>query len=379
MSSVQGAPARSYTSRLLTVMVGVVALLLAAPQVAHAAVSQTPEFTVKVEGIVYGAAHLTTGRTVVGGTFTAIGTAPRSNVGAFTAEGQADTGFKADTDGIVYAVAASSDGKTIYLGGSFTQVNGVSRVNLAAVDAVTGAVLPTWRADTNGAVRALEVSGTRLYVAGAFNTIGGAQKGRLVALTPEGQLVSGFFPRPSWTVRDLAVSADGSKIYAVGGFTAVGGVSRANGAAEILTANGQLTAFDPKTGGGVALAVDVTPDGKRIFFSAENNNVFAYDPAISNTPVWITKGGGDTQAIEATDTEVFIGGHFRQLVTYKVKRNLAASLRVTDGTVTGWDPHFSGDMGPWTIQVVGSTLVYGGDFGFVGGAPRAGLARFTIS
>ena len=52
-------------------------------------------------------------------------------------------------------------------------------------------------------------------------------------------------------------------------------------------------------------------------------------------------------------------------------------LNVTPAPVV--DPHFSGDMGPWAIQIVGSTLVYGGDFGYVGGAPRAGMARFTIS
>ena len=375
-----GTPARTRASRLMTIVVGILAFVLVTPQIASAAFSPTAEFTVKVNGIVYGAAHLNgSGRTIVGGSFTAVGSQPRSNVGAFLKSGYADTVFKADTDGIVYAVAASADEKTIYLGGTFTRVNGVPRANLAAVDAESGAVIEGWQADTNGAVRALEVYQDQLYVGGSFNTLDGVQKGRLVALDPSGNMRSSFVPKPNWTVRDLAVSSDGSKIYAVGGFTAISGVTRGQGAAELTTADGRTTSFDPSTGGGVALAVDVTPDGKRMFFSTENNNVFAYDPAVSNNPVWITKGGGDTQAIDSTDTEVFIGGHFRNITTYKVKRNLAASLNVSDGTVTAWDPHFSGDMGPWTIQVTSSMLVYGGDFGYVGGAPRAGMARFKIS
>lgn len=378
MSSVLGASARSHTSRLLTVMVGVVALLLAAPQVAHAAVNQTPEPSVKVQGIVYGVAHLpSTGQTFVGGSFTGIGTTPSSNIGAFDKFGFADKTFKADTDGTVYAVALSKDGSTLYIGGTFTQVNGTPRANLAALD-LQGNVKPLWQADTNGAVRALEVSGDRLYVGGSFNTLDASQKGRLVALDTNGNLVNGFFPRPSWTVRDLAATSDGTKIYAVGGFTAVGGVSRANGVAEIKTSDGQLTGFDPATGGGIAIAVDVTPNGSRMFFSTENNSVFAYDPA-SNTPVWVTKNGGDTQAIEATNDEIFIGGHFRNITTWKVKRNLAASLYVKDGSPTPWNPHFSGDMGPWAIQLAGDMLVYGGDFSHVGGQLRYGMARFKVT
>lgn len=371
-------PARSRMRKLLLALVGTASLVLVAPQVAFAAVSQTPEFSVSVDGVVYGAVELPSGRTIVGGDFSKVGSQTHLNAGAFLRSGYADAQFNADTDGIVYAVAASADGGTVYLGGSFSQVNGVPRANLAAVDAVTGSVLPDWQADTNGAVRALDVYGDVLYVGGQFNVLDGEQKGRLVSLDANGELKPGFFPRPNWTIRDISVSSDGSKIYAVGGFTAIGGVPRTNGAAELTTNDGRTTPFDPSVGGGVALAVDVTPDGRRMFFAAQNNNVFAYEPSSGNDPVWITKGGGDTQAIEATDSEVFIGGHFRNITTWKVKRNLAASLFVSDGSVTSWNPHISGNMGPWVIQLTGSRLIIGGDFTHVGGQRRAGLVRFAI-
>ena len=368
--------ARTHLSRLIAAAVGVLALMLVTPQAAFAAVNQTPDATANVQGIVYGAVHLSTGRTIVGGDFTGVGSHPTKNVGAFRADGLADKTFTVNTDGIVYAVAASQNQDVIYIGGTFTQVNGEPRSNLAAITP-SGALLP-WRADTNGAVRALENVGSTLFVGGSFNVLDGTQKGRLVALNPAGDLISTFAPRPDWTVRDLASSpASPDKLYVSGGFKNIGGAARTS-AAEIFSATGKATTFNPNLNGDIGLAVDVTPDGSKMFYSVPNNEVYAFDLA-SGTRLWTTKGGGDTQAIESTDTEVFIGGHFRNITTWKVKRNLVASLNMSDGSPTAWNPHISGNMGPWLIQLSGNKLIVGGDFSHVGGQPRKGLARFSVT
>jgi len=54
-----------------------------------------------------------------------------------------------------YAIAASPDGKTIYVGGSFTKVNGCPRDGLVAFDAPTGAVKTNFAADVPGQVNAI--------------------------------------------------------------------------------------------------------------------------------------------------------------------------------------------------------------------------------
>src|SRR5687768_8506487 len=79
----------------------------------------------------------------------------------------------AQTNGRVNAVVYA--GTTVYLGGAFTEVRpagaavgaGVTRNNLAALDATTGQVLP-FDPNVNGEVHALAVDDGTLYVGGAF-------------------------------------------------------------------------------------------------------------------------------------------------------------------------------------------------------------------
>jgi uncharacterized membrane protein len=359
---------------VLTGATAVVLVLITSP--ALASPSSTADRTVGATGgTVYAVAQVGD-RTVIGGDFTAVGGVPRQHVAAILADGTLDQTWNPGADGTVYALAASADGSRIFLGGTFTSAGGAARSRLAAVDATTGAAVPGWTADTNGDVRALAAFGDRLYVGGAFTTVQALAIRRLAAVSMSTGVVSTTFkPWPDWTVRGLAVSPDGTKVYPVGGFTTIAGVAR-KGAAEILAATGRATAFAP-TDGGALLAVGITPDGSRIFFSNPANVLFAYDPAVSNGPVWTVKTGGDVQAVAASATEVYIGGHFSQISTFKVKRAQVASLLVTDGTPTAWAPALVGSyMGVWAITTSPDRVVIGGDFTKVGSRGQPGVARF---
>jgi hypothetical protein len=351
-------------------------------QATLATVSSTADPGPRVNGTVRAIAQVGD-LTIIGGSFTTVNGFPRQNIAALTADGKVDRTFNPGADGIVYALAGSSDGATIFVGGLFTTVGGVARANLAAVDA-TGAVLPGWQADTTSSTTAevftLAVSGSRLYVGGKFGRIDGLARGRLVALdTTTGDVVTTFRPAPNWTVKAVALSPDGTKLYAVGGFETIGGQSRALGVAELLTSSGAATAFTPSAGGGAPIAVAVTPDGSRMFFSTENNTLFAYDPAVSNSPTYSVKTGGDTQAIAASASAVYIGGHFGQILTpVKVKRQWIASLDLTNGTVNAWDPGLSGgSMGVWAIALTENRMHVGGEFTSVAGLSRRGYVAFS--
>ena len=63
---------------------------------------------------------------------------------------------------------------------------------------------------------------------------------------------------------------------------------------------------------GVAISIDITPSG-RLFYGTTNNRTWAYDVAGDKSPEYRVRTGGDVQEIYATDTEVYIGGHFNTL------------------------------------------------------------------
>src|SRR4051812_44669235 len=99
----------------------------------------------------------------IGGVFTHVGPYTGSFVAIDGAAGTVVPG-RPQVDGDVHAVAADGSGGW-YLGGEFTAVGGQARTNLAHV-AADGSVDPAWAPTTGGAVQAIAVSGSTVYVGG---------------------------------------------------------------------------------------------------------------------------------------------------------------------------------------------------------------------
>ncbi len=292
-----------------------------------------------------------------------------------------DRDFNPGVNGQVKAVAASEDGSVIFLGGIFTEAGGAQRANLAAVDAVTGQAIAGWQADTAGTnpdVNSLAVHGDTLSVGGRFARIDGRRYSRLAAINATtGELITGFQPAPDSKVTEVVVSPDGSNVYAGGAFSVLGGQPRLR-AGSVNSSTGLATSFSPSGSGGNAVTVALSPDGARFFVGTQTNTLFAYDPAVSNAPVWSIKTSGDTQAIAVSDDEMWIGGHFSQIVTGKIPRPFIASLDPVDGSVNAWNPQCSGPkMGVWALQHDGSYLHAGGLFASFNGVRQRGYARFA--
>src|SRR6476661_2110047 len=125
----------------------------------------------KVNGTVYASISDGSGGVYVAGSFTQVGSGPRTNVAHLQPDGSVDPAFAANASGgPVYALELS--GGRLYLAGEFDHVNGAAKHQIAAVDATTGAVDAGFTADTNGnagsGARALAVAGSRLFVGGLF-------------------------------------------------------------------------------------------------------------------------------------------------------------------------------------------------------------------
>ncbi|HTN53371.1 MAG TPA: hypothetical protein VML50_13275 [Anaeromyxobacter sp.] len=174
------------------------------------------------------------GTVYVGGTFTRMG--PMTGGGAPV---DAVTGELAATfprvDGSVLAAVADGVGGW-FIGGDFVQVSGLPRVHLAHVLA-DGSLDPSWTPSAQlgpdpsaGSVAALALQDGVLYVAGDFDTLGGAPRSGLGAVDGSGVVTS-------W-----ALAVEGTTVYVAGDFRTVGGVARDRLAA--IDGSGKATAFE---------------------------------------------------------------------------------------------------------------------------------------
>ena len=124
-------------------------------------------------------------------------------------------------------------GNTAYLAGRYGSVNGAARPHFAALDLVTGGVLP-FNASPDAEVGSVRVANGRLLVAGRFRRIGGARRRGLAELDPITGRALAWNPDAPGGAR-LDVGEDGSIFIAPA--STISGRSR-----------GRLAAFSAVTG-----------------------------------------------------------------------------------------------------------------------------------
>ena len=187
------------------------------------------------------------GNTVyVGGRFAKIGGQARSGIAALDATTGAATAWNPNAtgdDSRVRGLVVS--GRTVYVGGSFTNIGGQPRKGIASLDVSTG-VASGWNPSADGEVGALAVSGNTIYVGGHFSHIGGQPRTDLAALDATTAAATEWNPDPGGDIHALAVS--GNVIYAGGEFRKMGGKPR-HYVAALDVATGIVTDWNPAAGG----------------------------------------------------------------------------------------------------------------------------------
>jgi hypothetical protein len=126
------------------------------------------------------------GRLFAGGAFERAGHRARDGFAAFSLATGRLQGLRVSVQvfgGEHEVTGLAVAGHTLYLGGSFERVNGVSRTNLAAVDTATGRVLP-FAAPANGAVWGIVPTHHAVYIAGGFTRFGATRRRTVAALDP---------------------------------------------------------------------------------------------------------------------------------------------------------------------------------------------------
>ena len=259
--------------------------------------------------------------------------------------GRIDEDFFPNMNGEVNTVLAHPDGDKVYIGGSFTQINGETHNRVALLNLNTGNPVAAFDPpNVSAAVTSMKLANGQLYIGGDFGFVGATQRRALASLNPDtgaltehmtSEITGTLFGSGSPSVKAFDVTPDGSQLVAIGNFNEVDGQTRS-----------QLAVWN--TGGATATLrnwgterygddcnqvfptymrdIDIAPSGK--FFvvvttGSYRGNTTMCDTAArwdlkgtgtSKQPAWANYTGGDTlTAVEVTGPMAYLGGHMRWL------------------------------------------------------------------
>lgn len=310
-------------------------------------------------------------------------------------DGTADPGFAADTDGSGYVNVATvqNDGRVL-VGGNFVAIGGIERQKIARLNAADGSVDASFGASVtdpvndNAQVNAIVVQPDgKILIGGNFTAVDGVTRNNMARLNADGSLDQGFDPNVDGSVHAIVVQPDG-RIFVGGSMNRVGGAERASLAR--LNANGSLdTSFGQITQFSFSVqALLLQPDGKLVTgwrFTEADGFVIVRLNADG------TQDGSFHVSMDApisTDAElrtlarqpdgrILVGGRFSTI--NGTARNCIARVSGTDGRVdTSYDPNLGAGCGVDTIlRKQDGSLFVAGSFDSVGGQPWSALARLT--
>jgi PKD repeat protein len=334
-----------------------------------------------VDGTVY--ATLVVGDTVfVGGSFSNAvaptgGLVQRQNLAAFSlATGALIASWRADAGASVRALA--SDGRWLYVGGSFGRLAGQTRMRLARVDVASAALDAGFAPVLDDTVRALAVTGDRIYAGGPFLTVNGVGRNRLVRLdSASGAVDPQFAAAASGPVYGLRISPGRDRLYVAGGFAALNGVGR-SGVGAVDADTGAVVGPAFASSARPTFGLDISPDGTRLYGAGGSgtNAAAAWDTG-TGTRTWRVVADGDIQALRYFGGTVYFGFHDGFQGDSSLKALAAdAATGVLDPS---FRPRIVGFWGVWAIDVTDEGVVLGGDFTQVSGVPARGWARFPRS
>ena len=385
--------------------------------------------TVQVNGVVWSQAVV--GNTVyAAGSFTTArpaGAAPgtqtttRNNLLAYDiTTGELITSFEPDLNGEALVVKASPDQTRIYVGGTFTTANALSRSRVVAYSTSTGKVVTTFAPSAGATVRAIAATDATVYLGGDFTTVSGLARPYLAAIDAATGNPTSYNPKPNSSVTAMTLTAADQKLVIGGRFTQVG-ANAAYGMAALQSSSGALSPWSVgstiRDAGVNSSITSLTSDGTSVYgtgyvFGAGGNfeGTFRVDSATGQL-VWMEDCHGDSYSAFATPTVVYVASHSHYCGNIggfpehspRVNYRATAFTNKATGTITtnavGKYADFAGNPSPtlltwyptlwpgtytnqgqaaWSVTGNANYVVYGGEFPTVNTSPQQGLVRFAV-
>jgi hypothetical protein len=317
-------------------------------------------------------------------------------------------------------ITASPDGSRVYVGGTFTAVDGQTRNRVAAFDTATGALVTSFAPSFSNEVRGLAATADTLYVGGNFFNVNGRSRTRLAAVTTSTGDVTSWAPKADNNmVRTMVLSPDRSRVIVGGHFTTLNGVPAYGMGAVDSTTGATLpwaantTIRDATDNGAIT---SLRTDGTLIYGSgyafgsgSSFEGTFAASPS-TGAIVWLNDCHGDTYDVYPIGQVLYSVGHNHDCsaissfpetsprtwhhalasTTYATGQNKGPDSYgwnyngIPDSSVLVWFPSlgigsYTGQFqAAWSITGNGTYLALGGEFPTVNGKAQQGLTRFAI-
>ncbi len=330
--------------------------------------------------------------------------------------------WRPDLNGPVFALEASPDGSRLYVGGEFTDVEGIGDTQgLVALDPTTARVDTTFTAQiegsnsspTPGVVRTIRATASWVYIGGSFNFVTGPDLDSRLRVNKTARLSSNGTPDPGWkpkvldgSVWGMDVDESRNRVYLAGFFQSIDNIAETDNFVAVSDVTGQpytnlerfpiLTPTQPHQ-------FEVLVDEDNVWVVGTQHVVHKLNAAdLSMDRRWFTGFepgwhiGGDFQAIGILDDEIYATCHcwgvIRELPNWVETLTEAQTIPISgevqgiigfDRTTGDWNSNFLpdifGQIGGWAVNGGGDGCLWvGGDLNrrSVGDAWRNGIVRW---
>ena len=331
------------------------------------------------------------------------------------------TSWAPNVNGRIRVITRSPDGSRIYIGGSFTSVDGKSRYRVAAFSTSTGAVVDAFAPVASSDVFGIAATNAVVYLGGWFTALNNTPRTRLAAVNASNGSLTAWAPTADSTVWAMGLTTAADRLVVAGSFTTLNGAT-ANSMGSLSTVNGtsfpfaanliihntgdQAAMMSVKVVDNLAYSGGFTYNGAGGTGNLEGGVIAdAYDGTVRN----LDNCRGDTYDMAPMNGLAYVVSHHHQceniggfteqtprMYQYADAVTIDARGLVMDsaGTVASFGGQPSGSyvnwfpamqagtataagQATWTIETSGAYLAIGGEFPSVNGSRQQGLVRFT--